>query len=56
MSLKANELAAIDSLKIGEDGKFNFKREVTLPAFFLLKINNNNFFTTLLEPGEKLQD
>jgi thiol-disulfide isomerase/thioredoxin len=53
--LKANELAAIDSLKIGEDGKFNFKREMTFPAFFLLKINNSNFFTTLLEPGEKLK-
>lgn len=49
------EWASVDSLKIGEDGKFNFKREVTLPAFYLIKINNNDFFTTLIEPGEKLR-
>ena len=49
------EWASVDSLKIGEDGKFNFKREATLPAFYLIKINNNDFFTTLIEPGEKLR-
>lgn len=50
-----NELVTIDSLKISEDGKFSFKIEATLPAFYMLKINNNNFFTTLIEPGEKLR-
>ena len=49
------EWVSVDSLKIGEDGKFNFKREATLPAFYLIKINNNDFFTTLIEPGEKLR-
>jgi peroxiredoxin len=53
--LKANELETIDSVKIGEDGRFTFKRETTLPTFFLLKINNSNFFTILCEPGEKLR-
>lgn len=53
--LKANELAAIDSIKLGEDGKFSFKREVSIPTFFLLKTNNGNFFTTLVEPGENLK-
>jgi peroxiredoxin len=53
--LKANELITVDSLKIGEDGKFSFTRETTLPTFYLLKINNSNFFTTLVEPGEKLR-
>ena len=54
-----NELKAewviVDSLKIAEDGKFSFKREPTLPTFYLIKINNNDFFTTLIEPGEKLR-
>jgi thiol-disulfide isomerase/thioredoxin len=53
--LKANEIVLVDSLKIGEDGKFSFKREAALPTFYLLKINNNDFFTTLIEPGEKLR-
>jgi thiol-disulfide isomerase/thioredoxin len=53
--LKANEIVLLDSLKIGEDGKFSFKREATLPTFYLLKINNNDFFTTLVEPGEKFR-
>jgi thiol-disulfide isomerase/thioredoxin len=53
--LKANELAPVDSLKIGGDGKFSFNREAALPTFFLLKTSNSNFFTTLIEPGEKLR-
>jgi thiol-disulfide isomerase/thioredoxin len=53
--LKTNELVTIDSLKLGEDGKFSFSREITLPTFYLLKISNENFLTTLIEPGEKLQ-
>ena len=28
--------------------------EIKLPAFYLLKINNNNFLTMLVEPGEKI--
>jgi thiol-disulfide isomerase/thioredoxin len=53
--LKANDITKIDSLKIGEDGIFSFRREATLPTFYLLKTNNNNFFLTLVEPGERLR-
>jgi thiol-disulfide isomerase/thioredoxin len=53
--LMANELATVDSVKIGEDGNFKFELESTMPAFYLLKVNNSNFFTTLLVPGEKLK-
>jgi peroxiredoxin len=53
--LKENELSTVDSLKIGEDGKFSFETEVAFPTFYLLKVNNSNFFTALLEPGEKLK-
>jgi thiol-disulfide isomerase/thioredoxin len=53
--LKANNLKPVDSLKIQADGKFNFKRETEIPTFYLLRISNNNFFTILLEPGEKLE-
>jgi thiol-disulfide isomerase/thioredoxin len=53
--LKANNLKPVDSLKIQADGKFNFKREIEIPTFYLLRISNSNFFTILLEPGERLE-
>ena len=52
--LKSNELKAIDSVKITANGEFSFTREVKQPSFYLLKRNNNNFLTLLVEPGEKL--
>jgi peroxiredoxin len=52
--LKSNELITIDSIKIADGGTFDFKREIELPSFYLLKINENNFLTMLVEPGEKI--
>jgi thiol-disulfide isomerase/thioredoxin len=53
--LKANELKTIDSVKMGEDGKFSFSRPINMPTFYLVKTANTNFLTTLLEPGENLK-
>jgi peroxiredoxin len=52
--LKGNGLNPVDSMKVTSDGSFKFKKEVTIPSFYLLKSNNNNFLTMLLEPGEKI--
>ncbi len=52
--LKSNALTSVDSMKVQNDGKFDFKREVKTPSFYLLKINENNFLTMLLEPGQKI--
>jgi len=52
--LKSNELKTVDSVKVAQNGTFNFKREVKLPSFYLLKINKQNFLTMLLGPGEKI--
>jgi peroxiredoxin len=52
--LKGNGLNPVDSMKVTSDGSFRFKKEVTNPSFYLLKSNNNNFLTMLLEPGEKI--
>lgn len=49
-----DKLIPVDSIKIGEDGKFSFERDIAIPTFFRLKTNNGNFFT-LLEPGENLK-
>jgi thiol-disulfide isomerase/thioredoxin len=53
--LKSNELLTVDSIMISDDGSFYFKREVNFPSFYLLKINENNFLTMLLEPGEEIK-
>lgn len=53
--LKSNNLVTVDSIMISDDGVFNFKRDVKHPSFFLLKINENNFLTMLIEPGEKIK-
>ena len=52
--LKGNGLKPVDSMKITSEGSFRFKKDVTQPSFYLLKSNNNNFLTMLLEPGEKI--
>jgi peroxiredoxin len=52
--LKSNQLTTVDSIKLSDDGSFTFKKEIKAPAFYLLKANQNNFLTMLLEPGEKI--
>ena len=52
--LKSNDLKALDSVKIGSDGVFNFRREIKQPVFYLIKTNNNNYLTMLVSPGEKI--
>jgi len=52
--LKSNELKSVDSVKITSDGEFSFTKEVKQPSFYLLKKDNANFLTLLLEPGEKV--
>ncbi len=53
--LKPNELLNVDSAIVSDDGRFEFKRKVEFPSFYLLKINQNNFLTMLVEPGEKIK-
>ena len=52
--LMSNDMKTVDSVRISEDGTFSFKREIKFPAFYLLKINDRNFLTMLLAPGEKI--
>jgi thiol-disulfide isomerase/thioredoxin len=53
--LKSNELLTVDSAMLSKDGIFEFKRKVEFPSFYLLKINQNNYLTMLIEPGEKIK-
>ena len=52
--LKANNLEVIDSAKVAENGTFSFNKDIKTPAFYLLRFNENNFLTMLVEPGEKV--
>jgi hypothetical protein len=52
--LKANELTTIDSMKLSDKGTFSFTKEIKLPCFYLLKINEKDFLTMLVGPGEKI--
>ncbi len=52
--LRSKDITTVDSSKISDDGTFRFKIEVKQPAFYLLKINQRNFLTMLLGPGEKI--
>ncbi len=52
--LKSNELTTVDSVKVSADGKFSFKGEIKNPAFYLVKFNDNNFLTLLVDPGDKI--
>jgi peroxiredoxin len=52
--LRSKDITTVDSSKISDDGTFRFKIEVKQPAFYLLKINQRNFLTMLLGPGEKV--
>ena len=48
-------LEPYDSVLIDETGVFEFEGEIENPEFFLIRISESNFLTTLLEPGEKLK-
>lgn len=52
--LKSTELITVDSAIVSEDGQFVFTIEVGHPAFYLLKTDEKNFLTMLLEPGQKI--
>jgi len=53
--LLENELKTVDSVRLDENGKFSFSREISLPVFYMLKQENGNFFTLLAAPGEKIE-
>jgi peroxiredoxin len=52
--LKSNELVTVDSVKVSNEGKFVFKKDITSPSFYLIKFSDNNFLTMLVEPGDKI--
>lgn len=53
--LKSDKTILVDSVMLPRDGSFELKIKIKNPAFYQLKINQNNLLTMLLEPGEKIK-
>jgi len=52
--LRSTDLITIDSVRVKEDGSFFLTCKVESPSFYLLKTDNSNFLTMVLEPGQKI--
>lgn len=52
--LKVASSVPIDSVKIKDDGSFEFKGKISNPNFFLLRLNAKNFVTLLVDTTEKI--
>ncbi len=51
--LKVNSSVLLDSAKVDNDGKFEFKGRTSFPQFYLLKLAKNNFITLLMDSTEQ---
>lgn len=52
--LRIDSLKKIDSVKINDNGEFEFKHDIDEAGFYLIKISNENFITLLIEKGEDI--
>jgi len=52
--LKVASSVPIDSVKVKKDGTFEFKGKIGFPNFFLLRLNEKNFVTLLVDTAEKI--
>jgi hypothetical protein len=52
--LEVESPRVIDSITIRGNNRFSFSAKTSLPAFYRLRLDDNNFITLLAEPGEKI--
>lgn len=52
--LTTNELIPVDVIATDSTGSFNYTSQLDDPSFFLLRIDDLNYLTLLIEPGEKI--
>ena len=53
--VKPGILEPIDSVVPEKDGRFSFRSETEWPAFFMLSMDEDDFLTLLIAPGEKIE-
>ncbi|MDP2337645.1 MAG: TlpA disulfide reductase family protein [Bacteroidota bacterium] len=52
--LKVSSSILVDSVKLKKDGSFKFKGKIGYPNFYLLRLNEKNFVTLLVDTTEKI--
>ncbi len=52
--LTTNEVIPIDSFKTNADGYFSYRGMIGESSFFIIRIDQDNFITLLIEPGEEI--
>ncbi len=52
--LHVSNVKVIDSVKINNDGEFEFKGKTGIPAFYILKLTPSNFITLLVDSLEQV--
>lgn len=52
--LRVSTSIPVDSVKMEKDGTFKFKGHIKYPNFYLLRLNENNFVTLLVDTTEKI--
>jgi peroxiredoxin len=52
--IKTNDLETVDSTYIDKNDNFRFRGDMAIPKFFIIKTNQDNYLTLLLNPGEKI--
>lgn len=52
--LTTNNLIPIDTITTDDKGRFNYRGTADSPGFYILRVDQGNFITLLLEPGEKV--
>jgi len=53
--VKPGFLEPVDSVLPGKDGRFSFRSEAEWPAFFMLSMDEDDYLTLLIAPGEKIE-
>jgi len=53
--VKPGLLEPVDSVVPGKDGRFSFRSETEWPAFYMLSLDDADFLTLLISPGEKIE-
>jgi len=53
--IRGNMVETLDSVKIADDGSFNFKNELKEKDFYRLRVSDNNVVFIVLEPGKSVE-
>jgi peroxiredoxin len=53
--VKPGQLAPVDSVTMGKDGRFSFRSTTKWPSFYMLSYDDTDFLTLLISPGDRTE-